>query len=622
MKYRIKKLILSFLIAAFIFSTINFSATASSSNLSEQKKDAYLALAKIIYDNNNNILYRMQTLEEMANLEGLNFDFSVNHFQNFISKDNKTQTVNNNIDSKIQYLIDKNYMFGYLLKELSQSNEPAIKEFSKSLLKNLDKNEALQVFTEMTKSNNNEEKIIGIKGLAKINSPESTYILLGMLNKASINENLLITDILSSSKDIQVLDTARNMLKSEKDPKIIINLAIILINNGDNTYLKFIQDYCFSKNIEYLRYLALKLKDIKGNIDFSIIENLSSHSDATIKIGIISFFEQYKNNIKIKSQNDHIIKILKRYVFDESDLISLAALKILASFPDKKINAIIKPLIYDKHFSLPTINIILSTNNRYLLPSIYELTKLDNDQIKIQSAKCLINYGKNPKKVLKNLANKSKTIDIRLSASILLYKISGSTKYLENITKDYDESTKEAKDIAVLYLANSKYKNITLEDLKTIAFDNSSKNNGLTAALLLYNNNNDSGFDVLRKFLSSRKPVIITDKFPIENILTALLEDKNNWVKVNSAYNLARMQNKKGLDVLKTLLLSTDDSKIRASAAIMLGNTGSPNDIDILKLAYNDKFCRVRSSAAQAVIEIISRYEQANNTKNIEINIK
>jgi|GEM_PF-2605359 len=618
MIYRFNRLILSLLVLTFIFS-VNFHANASSSDLSCHKRDAYLTLAKIIYDNNNNILYRMQTLGEIADLEGLNFDFSANHFQNFLSKDNEIQShsVITNIDSKIQYLKDKNYMFGYLLKDLSQSNEPAVKEFSRNLLKKLDKIDALQVFTEMTKSSDNEEKVIGIKGLAKINGSESNIILVNMLDTVPYNEKLLITDVLDSSKDLNVLNTAKTMIKSEKDPKIIINLAIILINNGDNAYLKFLQEYCSSENIENLRYLSLKLKDIKGNVDFTIIEKLSFQSDTTIKIGLISFLEEYRNNIKNRSQKDQVIKILKRYIFDSSDLISLAALKILAGYPDKEINKIIKPLIYDKELSLPVTNILLNTNNKYLMQSVYELTKLDNDQIKLQAAKCLINYGKKPKKLLKYLAENSKDIDIRLSASILLSKSSGLNKYLENITKNNeDELAREAKDIAILYLANLKNKNITTDDLKVIAFDNLNENNSLTAALLLYNNNDNSGFDVLRKFLSTRKPVIISEKYRIENVLTDLLEDNNNWVKVNSAYNLARMQNKKGLETLKTLLLNTDDSKIRASAAIMLGNTGSPDDINVLKLAYNDKFSRVRSSAAEAVIEIISRYEQTNNTDN------
>jgi len=621
MKYKFKRLISSFLVLAFIFLTVNLSANASSSILSSQKKDAYLTLAKIIYDKNNNIIYRIQTLEEMADLEDIKFDFSTNRFQSFLPKKNtgRIQISDNNINSKIQYLQDKNYMFGYLLKDLSQSNEPAIREFSRSLLKNLDKIDALQVFTEMTKSSDNEEKIIGIKGLARINNPESATILLNLLKNSTNNQKLLITDILSTSKDMQVLDAAMTMIKTEKDPIIVMNLATILINNGDTTYLKFLHKYCSSENIEYLRYLALKLKDLKENTDFSIIEKLSSHSDTAIKIGIISYFEQYKNNKEIEYQKDQVIKILKRYIFDDSDFISLAALKVLADCPDKEINEIIKPLIYDKQLSLPVINILLNTNNRYLLQSLYELTKLDNDQIKLQAAKCLINYGEKPKKILKNLADNSKDIDIRLSASLILDKLSGSNKYIENITRNNDnESAKEVKDIAILYLAGLKNKHITLDDLRSIAFDNSNENNSLTAALLLYNNNDNSGFTVLRKFLSTRKPVIISDKYRIENVLTNLLEDNNEWVRVNSAYNLARMQNKEGLKALRTLLLNTNDSKIKATAAIMLGNTGNPGDIDILKLAYNDRFSRVRSSAAQAVIEIISRYEQTNNSKSGE----
>jgi len=615
MRFNHNGLICCLLVSVFSLSTLD--SFASTINLAEQKKEAYLLLAKDIYNNNNNIVFRLQTLENAANLEGADINLDSDKVQTLFFKQDKDKISNNDIKLRMNYLKDKNYVFGYLLKDLSESDDVIIKEFSRSILQKLDKKECLDVFTEMTRSNDPTERFIGIKGLARINSIESANILISMLTRASESEKLLITDVLSCFKSKHVYNTALNLFNSEKDTKVKINLAVILINNGDKKYSGFLQECSYSENLGYLRYLAFKLKDLNEPVDFSLIEKLSYQSDTTTKLGVLSYLDRHKNTNEHVCTKKQYIKILKRYIFDNSNLVSSTALKLTASYQDKDINKVLKPLIYDdKRLSFTTINLILGIDNKFLIQSVYELSKFDNDRVKLQAAKCLINYGESPRKLLKYLASNSKDINIRCSAIILLSKLDNTDKYITSlINSTDDEITKEIKDFAVLYIANLKDKNIKEENLKVIAFDNSNENNSLRAALLLYDNNNNSGFKIIRKFLSTRKPVIISDKYCIDNVLINLLKDDNIWVKLNSAYNLAMINNKRGIEELKTILVNADDSRVRAYAASMLGNAGSQEDINILTLAYNDKFCRVRSNAAAAVIEIISRYEQNNNNK-------
>jgi HEAT repeat protein len=77
--------------------------------------------------------------------------------------------------------------------------------------------------------------------------------------------------------------------------------------------------------------------------------------------------------------------------------------------------------------------------------------------------------------------------------------------------------------------------------------------------------------------------------------------ERQQMARVDLAWNLARMGDPEGLEVLRLFLFRGDPEDVRAEAAMALGEVGDESDIERLKRAANDKKGLVRQQAVIAI---------------------
>jgi HEAT repeat protein len=80
-----------------------------------------------------------------------------------------------------------------------------------------------------------------------------------------------------------------------------------------------------------------------------------------------------------------------------------------------------------------------------------------------------------------------------------------------------------------------------------------------------------------------------------------LAAEQQQMARVDLAWNLARMGDEEGLEVLRLFLFRGDPEDVRAEAAMALGEVGEASDIELLKRAANDKKGLVRQQAVNAI---------------------
>lgn len=80
-----------------------------------------------------------------------------------------------------------------------------------------------------------------------------------------------------------------------------------------------------------------------------------------------------------------------------------------------------------------------------------------------------------------------------------------------------------------------------------------------------------------------------------------LRTETHDMVKVDLAWNLARLGDRSHLGVLRELLIKGDPEDARAEAAMALGEVGEKSDLPLLEKALRDKKGLVRSQAKQAI---------------------
>lgn len=614
---KIKKLILIASIAG-ILSNSGCQAVTLSNN-QDYEKQSYIVLAKLLYDQNNYLPFRLEIIERLAYLKDIKTNFSLKDnynekiYRDLISAKEKkiakidkpvVKVENLNLNIKVEKLREKDNSYAsYLFSDLLDSEEQDIKRFAKQIVDNMQLEESLDVFNQLVKSAREEDRLTGLSGLHRLKAKNFPETAMSMFNSASNAEKKLIIEALIDYNDDKIHKFATKIVNDQgSDYSLKVNAFIILVNSGEKQYLDDYKGFITSDVPEKSRYAALRMSKINMPFDFDFVDELSSSLDPILRIGALSIIDKSKDYY-LKTEDKKVFEVIERMVNDEAELVQYSATKLAATVKDKRITKILKPLIYSPDSGINAINIIFSTDNKYLVPVLYELTKNENDEIKFQAAKNLNYYGKNIKNIIKKMAQYSSNSNVRISSSILIDKLDSNDKYLKQIyaTKDL-----EISEIATLYLADSKNNKEFVKDLDRIAKQNCYEGNDLIAALLLLKYDEETGLDIIRKYLSARKPISIGLEKVREDVLTKLSSDTNEWVQINSAYNLAKIGNQQGLSVLRKFL-DSDNYKLRAAAAFMIGEIGKSEEIPELTNAFDDKYARVKANAAFAALEILDR---------------
>lgn len=614
---KIKKLIL---IASIVGILSNSGCQAVTlSNNQDYEKQAYITLAKLLYDQNNYLPFRLEILERLAYLKDVKTNFSLKDnynekiYRDLISAKEKKlakidkpveEVENLNLSLKVEKLREKSSSYAsYIFGDLLDSEDQDIKRFAKQIVDNMLLEESLDVFNQLVKSAREEDRLTGLSGLHRIKAKNFPETAISMFDSASNAEKKLIIEALVDCKDNKVLELAKKIVnEQESDYSLKVNALIMLINFDQKQYLDDYKGFLTSDVPEKSRYAALRVSKINMPFNFDFVEELSSSLDPILRIGALSIVEKNKEYY-LKTEDEKVFQLIKRMVYDEAELVQYSTIRFLTSIKDKRITRILKPLIYSPESGINAVNIIFSTDNNYLVPVLYELTRNENDEIKFQAAKNLNYYGKNIKNIIEKLAQYSSNSNVRISSSILLDKLDKNDKYLKQISATKDQ---EISEIATLYLADSKHNKEFVKDLGRIAKQNCYEGNDLIAALLLLEYDEETGLDIIRKYLLARKPITIPLEKMKEDILEKLTSDTNEWVKINSAYNLAKIGNQQGLRVLRKFL-SSDNYRLRAAAAFMIGEIGKSEEIPELTNVFDDKYARVKANAAFAALEILER---------------
>jgi HEAT repeat protein len=86
-----------------------------------------------------------------------------------------------------------------------------------------------------------------------------------------------------------------------------------------------------------------------------------------------------------------------------------------------------------------------------------------------------------------------------------------------------------------------------------------------------------------------------------EGIKDRLEKEQRQMTRVDLAWNLARMGDPEGLEVLRLYLFRGDPEDVRAEAAMALGEVGDESDIPLLEKAMKDKKGLVRQQVVNAL---------------------
>ncbi len=604
--FKIKNAIvaMAFVSTFFIFSESKISASTNSIDYDKEKKSAYHLLTNILADNSNYLPYRLNLLKEMALMDGIsaNIDTEVDALKSKSLNDGANKEFANywkNINAAY-----KANMF-YLL---SQAKQPEIKEAADKILNKIHDSEDLPLFLNLAKSTNKDERAAGISGILRIKDDNSICAILELLNNCDSTEKKVITNsLIDFPGNKKIVDYAKTLVEKEKDTEILTNLYVLLIKSGETSFLKNYKEFLFSQQKHVYRYASVKLNKLFEYIDIKSVESLFDSDDDVIKMSLIIYLENYlqKKNIDDIEQQK-IFDKLRDYAYEENEIISISAIKVLSEIKNKKVYTHLTELINNKKTSILAVNVILKTQNDSLIPVWKKLIDFEDDNIRLRAIKLLISNNQNSKYSLKLIIkDPNSSLLAKLMAASALSKEYKDHSYLKTFLSS---DNTEVKESALLQLARNTGDKTYIKNLKQIAFDYFKNENDLKAALILLNKYNDkSGLKIIKNYLSSRKIVDIPPQYLGGEILTEYLNDKDPWVVLNSAYILALNENPKGLKALRDLLLNSSSLKIKAAATSIFSEVGATTDIQLLKLMYDNKYVRIRVNAAQAVISIIEK---------------
>ncbi len=602
--FKIKNAIIALAIvsAFFVFPKSKISASTNSIDYDKEKKSAYHLLTTILADKSNYLPYRLNLLKEMARMDGISANIDTESL-NHTTEDEKTAYKFQNYWNNVKAAYKAN-MFYFL----SQIDQPEIKEAADKILNKMHDSDDLPLFLSLAKSTNKEERAIGISGILRIKDENSITSILDILNNCTSAEKKVITNFLINfSNDKKIIDYANTLVKEEQDTEILTNLYILLIKSGETKYLNKYKEFLFSKEKPVYRYASVKLSNLFEYISIQDIESLFDSDDDVVKMSLLIYLENYlqKNNID-DVQKQKIFNKLRDFAFEDNEIISISAIKVLSEVKDKKANFYLTELINNKKISIVAINVILKTQNENLIPIWKKLVDLGDDNIRLRAIKLLINNNQNTKDSLKLIIKDPKSsLLAKLMAASALSKQYNDHNYLKTFLSS---DNTEVKESALLQLARNTANKKYMMDLKQIAFDYFKNENDLKAAIILLSKYNDkSGLKIIKNYLSSRKIVDIPPKYFDRDVLIDYLNDKDPWVALNSAYILALNENPRGLETLRNLLLNSTSLKIKAAAASIFSEVGDANDIQSLKQLYNNKYVRIKVNAAQSVLHIIEK---------------
>ena len=94
----------------------------------------------------------------------------------------------------------------------------------------------------------------------------------------------------------------------------------------------------------------------------------------------------------------------------------------------------------------------------------------------------------------------------------------------------------------------------------------------------------------------------------LESLQARMEVESHQLTKVDLAWNLVRMGDSSGLDVLRHYLFRGEPEIVRAEAAMALGDIGEESDIQLLKKAAADKKGIVRQEAVEALRKLRDAY--------------
>lgn len=612
----IKKLILAQFIMYLLSSNNVYSKEF---NYAQLKKDSYKVFIDAMYDPNTYDKFKYEIIDTLGNLSDITDKSYSNHstecplsfnaIKSTLSK-MKTKTNKNNSDlfpvdlnKKAKEINSKgDAAIAYILKDALNDPDYTIQILASTALMKINDQSTYPVIEELLDSSKNQDKFVALAVLSNLKNKNAQDKIIKIINDPNSNDKLKICamNILREIAPEKALELAKVLTNSSNpDLKIEAIVDMILLNSPDgfNAYKNSLKDPALT---DKAMLHIIKIVDILQENSIDLLKYMSNDDNDNVR----SYTTLAMFKLKDKGK---ILDILEKTVFDNNPQVKINSYKVLAGIKDPQILPILSKVEFDRpELDKMAQGILIDSNNEILDPLLEKYLLNNSNEQKIKIAEYFLKNNRN-KKLSQDILYKS--LDSKENTVILnaVYVLIENDLPLDKKIMDFVLNAKESNQKAKVFvlLASKKNKSI-IPVLEGFIANDKDFNKTFGAALLLYNLGEKDHMNTLIKYLSQSNIRSINEQYINKDLFISLLNNNNDWVKLNCAESLLLIKETAALKTLKELT-NNPDNKLRSKAVKLMGDFGEPEDIELLTTKLNDEYIRVRLYSSEAILRILNR---------------